>query len=373
MKRIPQLSADDQQRFWSNVNKNCDRVPALENPDLYSHVVGNCWEWTGASSRDYGQFSFGGNQYRATRVAASLYTKKDISNLWVCHHCDNTWCVREEHIYLGTPKENTADMVSRGRFRLRAPSADFDGVLDKRYSLSKEEVEAIYYRYWTEEGLSQLDLAKEYNTTQSNIGLIVRGDNWTDVVNNVKLPYKLNKDCIKDKLTEEDVREMFRLYNSREMTRSQIAENFNLAVSSLDQIIRGEKWKHLDLAKTRKKIASEPLSPELVVEIYTRYWTDKSLSQSKMCKFYGVSQGTISHICSGKCWSEITSVIDLPNRIERTNGILTDEQIVEIYKRCHSEKISYAALGRQYGVIGDRVSEIARGLARRDLTESIAI
>ena len=36
--------------------------------------------------------------------------------LYVCHHCDNPSCVRPEHLYEGTPAQNTADQISRGRF-----------------------------------------------------------------------------------------------------------------------------------------------------------------------------------------------------------------------------------------------------------------
>jgi hypothetical protein len=37
--------------------------------------------------------------------------------LWVLHHCDNPPCVNIDHLYLGTVKDNTADMMRRGRMR----------------------------------------------------------------------------------------------------------------------------------------------------------------------------------------------------------------------------------------------------------------
>ena len=35
----------------------------------------------------------------------------------ICHHCDQPLCYRLEHLFLGTPADNTADMVAKGRSR----------------------------------------------------------------------------------------------------------------------------------------------------------------------------------------------------------------------------------------------------------------
>lgn len=82
---------------------------------------GDCHVWTGAHAKGYGQILVAhGKRGRAPRVAWFLATG-EWPELHVLHRCDNPPCVRVDHLFLGTPADNTADMVAKGRAHGRPP------------------------------------------------------------------------------------------------------------------------------------------------------------------------------------------------------------------------------------------------------------
>lgn len=80
--------------------------------------IGPCVEWPQATSANgYGVTWRGGKTVGAHRATYEDANGPIPVGLVVRHRCDNKRCVRLDHLELGTPADNSRDMVERGRSR----------------------------------------------------------------------------------------------------------------------------------------------------------------------------------------------------------------------------------------------------------------
>ena len=75
-----------------------------------------CWNWThDFHQMGYGVVNHGRARERAHRASYREFVGEIPSGMLVCHRCDNRRCMNPEHLFLGTHKDNTRDMVKKDR------------------------------------------------------------------------------------------------------------------------------------------------------------------------------------------------------------------------------------------------------------------
>ena len=86
---------------------------------LYQYIKkdeNGCWLWTGGTrGPGYGRIKISGRSMQAHRVSYEHHVGKIPEGMLVCHACDIPGCINPSHLFLGTQKDNLADMIKKGR------------------------------------------------------------------------------------------------------------------------------------------------------------------------------------------------------------------------------------------------------------------
>jgi hypothetical protein len=151
-----------EERFWNFVSRKSED---------------ECWHWTGQIlSNGYGRISLGAKKdgsEGAHRVSWKLHNKKDIPNgMFVMHKCDNPSCVNPYHLSIGTPKDNTQDMIQKGRKRTVSPKGEGNG----KSLLNAEKVRLI-----RSSKLNHAELGRQLGVSTGCVRSVRSGRTWSHI------------------------------------------------------------------------------------------------------------------------------------------------------------------------------------------------
>jgi len=151
-----------EERFWNFVDKKSED---------------ECWHWTGQIlSNGYGRISVGarnlGNEL-AHRVSWRLANKQEIpEKMVVMHKCDNPKCVNPNHLNIGTHKQNTQDMITKGRKMVVSPKGEGNG---------KSLLDAEKVRLIRSSKLNHAELGRQLGVSTSCIRGVRSGRTWSHI------------------------------------------------------------------------------------------------------------------------------------------------------------------------------------------------
>jgi len=155
-----------EERFWSNVKK-----------------TDGCWLWKGSCFKNgYGKITIR-NRIEGTkreilvhRFAYELLVGPIPDGKLVCHTCDIHPCVRPDHLFPGTPLDNSKDCVQKGR----QAHPDHHGILNHMAKLTEEQVRDI--RRLSQDGISKAQLARDFGMSESGIIKIIKKRSWKHIL-----------------------------------------------------------------------------------------------------------------------------------------------------------------------------------------------
>lgn len=228
-------------RFWSKVD--------ISEGSL-------CWEWQGSFfDTGYGFLTINVPTERGNKTVSAHRTSFCISRgylptgLHVCHKCDNRRCVRPDHLFSGTARDNLLDMASKGRSLKgdRNPSRTQNskmprGVRHGNSVFTDDVVQEI--RWFCDQGCTYPQVAALYGANSVTIGYIARRQTWKHLPEESGKPFMLKRRN-SERFSVEEIREIRTLRKQGNTLRA-IALQFNVpSVATIHAIVSGKQYRNV--------------------------------------------------------------------------------------------------------------------------------
>ena len=133
--------------------------------------MSSCIEWTRAvSNHGYGMRwnTVKNNWDQAHRAVYADHYGPIPAGMCVCHTCDNRLCVNIDHLFLGTPKDNSDDRDAKGR--------QARGITNGMHKLTEAEVLDI-----RKDPRSLRAIAEDYDMNHTTISAIKKRITWKHI------------------------------------------------------------------------------------------------------------------------------------------------------------------------------------------------
>lgn len=203
---------------------------------IESHIVckNNCWTTDYKIHNGRPTIGINGKNFVLSRIVYEIYKGISPNNLFVCHTCDNPLCINPDHLFLGTPADNTLDCKRKNRLA--------KGSHHGRAKLTETQVIEIR-NLLLQKTLTIRQISKIFDVSSSTISSINVGKHWTHVEG---IGSKLESRHTRAKLNDANVKQIKQLL-AEGMSLRKIAKQFGVVPQTISDINHNKSWTHVKL------------------------------------------------------------------------------------------------------------------------------
>lgn len=133
-----------------------------------------CWKWTGCNrGNGYGVLRYKGKTESAHRVSYKIFKGEIPEGYVVMHSCDCKLCINPDHLFIGTSKQNSEDMVKKNRQTKQIGEGNSRSVITEKIVLEMRKLRS--------EGIKIKEIAKQFNVKYFTCLDAVNGRNWQHI------------------------------------------------------------------------------------------------------------------------------------------------------------------------------------------------